>query len=501
MSYLILNKKIKEASFIRSQLEIQDLLHLYIGKNSYVESFLSFLPKIDKSKIFFTDENIDNIKSLANFLQYRGVNFQKLDPNEDVFYYDLNLFPNDPLKLEIIFDKLHYTDETTLFYEAHTPKHKNYLPIFKIKARQFSTNFFNESSIYNHSEPVIEIDLTDLFLFLDKTSDVLQLFSSNFELRYFNRMQSQDNYFVKSSNKSEKMLAEFNFLTNIPTELKPYYPQVGEFQTKKSTSSYQVEKIYMFDVSKHLINRVLNKDHSNQLLSKLSEYLTKLPRMKISKNEYKQAIRKNFIDKNKERFAELKQLQVYAKLNQLAVFQGYNSCDEVFEKIQNAIENYATYCQDDELYFSHGDLCFSNILFDSHTLAMKFIDPRGFINNINETYRPIYYDLAKLSHSFMGFYDLIVYDLVDIKFNQEGKLSFDYLLDTGYLQGISTTFAEFAKKLGLDLGLVRLFEASLFMSMIPLHQEIEKKMLAQFLQAIKSLEESMTSIKDSKIYS
>ncbi|EER46663.1 hypothetical protein AM305_11535, partial [Actinobacillus minor NM305] len=59
----------------------------------------------------------------------------------------------------------------------------------------------------------------------------------------------------------------------------------------------------------------------------------------------------------------------------------------------------------------HGDLCFSNIMYDSRSHGIKVIDPRGLTVNQELTiYGNQTYDLAKLCHSFIGLYDFIIAD-------------------------------------------------------------------------------------------
>ncbi len=62
----------------------------------------------------------------------------------------------------------------------------------------------------------------------------------------------------------------------------------------------------------------------------------------------------------------------------------------------------------------HGDLCFSNILFDINNLIVKVIDPRGSFGE-KGVYGDPRYDLAKLRHSIHGLYDYIVMDLFHIE--------------------------------------------------------------------------------------
>lgn len=58
----------------------------------------------------------------------------------------------------------------------------------------------------------------------------------------------------------------------------------------------------------------------------------------------------------------------------------------------------------------HGDLCFSNILFDPRSGIFKFVDPRGSYGS-SGIYGDLRYDVAKLCHSVVGEYDFITADL------------------------------------------------------------------------------------------
>ncbi|MDB5892615.1 MAG: hypothetical protein JWQ88_146 [Rhodoferax sp.] len=59
--------------------------------------------------------------------------------------------------------------------------------------------------------------------------------------------------------------------------------------------------------------------------------------------------------------------------------------------------------------FVHGDFCFSNILFDFRSDRVKLIDPRGLDADGRITpFGDFRYDVAKLAHSVLGLYDVIV---------------------------------------------------------------------------------------------
>lgn len=137
------------------------------------------------------------------------------------------------------------------------------------------------------------------------------------------------------------------------------------------------------------------------------------------------------------------------------------------------------------LAFSHGDLCFSNMLYDKRTQLLKLIDPRGSLNP-DELYMDEYYDLAKLSHSVLGNYDFINSGLFDFQTNNQLKIQLE-INSHESLSLLQQIFADKVSEEGYDIDLIRIFEASLFLSMLPLHIDNPKKVLAFALNAQKIL--------------
>jgi hypothetical protein len=57
----------------------------------------------------------------------------------------------------------------------------------------------------------------------------------------------------------------------------------------------------------------------------------------------------------------------------------------------------------------HGDMCFSNILYDFKSKSIKVIDPRGLSADGHiSMWGDVRYDVAKLAHSVLGMYDYII---------------------------------------------------------------------------------------------
>lgn len=137
----------------------------------------------------------------------------------------------------------------------------------------------------------------------------------------------------------------------------------------------------------------------------------------------------------------------------------------------------------------HGDLCFSNILYDPKSDCVKLIDPRGYLlDKAHDVsiFGDSNYDFAKLLHSVEGLYDFIVqgsYTLI-----QTGKNAYQFHVN------IHPEFEKVQMKLVAMLHnstdderlrfYRRFLEMLLFLTMIPLHYEDSRRQLAFYLTAI-----------------
>ena len=133
----------------------------------------------------------------------------------------------------------------------------------------------------------------------------------------------------------------------------------------------------------------------------------------------------------------------------------------------------------------HGDPCFANTLYNKSTRTLKFIDPRGALTE-EELWTDPYYDIAKLSHSVCGRYDFFNNALFDIHMSEDFKPELEIDFDnTAYVE----IFKRKLKDNGFDHLSVRIYEASLFLSMLPLHMDNPLKVLGFILNVKNLLEE------------
>jgi len=134
----------------------------------------------------------------------------------------------------------------------------------------------------------------------------------------------------------------------------------------------------------------------------------------------------------------------------------------------------------------HGDLCFSNILFDLNTGIIRLIDPRGRFGK-NIIYGDIKYDLAKLSHSILGKYDYIINDLFEYSLNTN-EINFKFLVDINHdNHDMENSFKNLLVNAGYKIEDIRFIEALLFISMLPLHKDRADRQILMFSKGLELL--------------
>lgn len=136
----------------------------------------------------------------------------------------------------------------------------------------------------------------------------------------------------------------------------------------------------------------------------------------------------------------------------------------------------------------HGDFCFSNILFNKEKKTFRFVDPRGSFGEGFSIYGDPRYDIAKLRHSFVGLYDFIIADKFLLRESKDVFFSFNLKILTVYnLSDLESFFDKLVMSYGFNVNDIKVIEATLFLSMIPLHKEKESHQKAFFLIALKKL--------------
>ena len=212
-------------------------------------------------------------------------------------------------------------------------------------------------------------------------------------------------------------------------------------------------------------------------------YMNKFSGNLDSKNYYQLYVTKFF-----DRIEELKKLDSYwgellAKNTLIVNGKELNNLPIYETKLRSCFEKIAGTAKTSVM---HGDYCFSNILFDTQNFVCKLIDPRGRL--LEQTiYGDSRYDLAKLRHSLVGNYDYIVHGAYVFS---EGNGNFTY--KDGCLEdrsALADYFDSLMAANGYDVNEIKLIEASLFLSMIPLHTDSFEQQKIFYIKGIQKLNE------------
>jgi len=269
--------------------------------------------------------------------------------------------------------------------------------------------------------------------------------------REFNQVHSTDHgtTISKSSiSQPAKIHAEMNWYENLPLPIKLLTPRILEKnpygQPMSGRPYYKMERIdsptlrelYLYVESDPLFwTEIYNKLFG--ILDKFHYY-------------FKPGVYSQFFTtvakKNWDRLRDMEHMDIMI-----------HDCDREFlNKFDEMVNDETLVHWSDSL--SHGDFCFSNIFYHPGSKQIKLIDPRG------DAYGNILYDLAKLTHSAYYPYDYIDAELYVKK---DGDI---IIFDAGKEAAREAYKTAFIAKYGEDVWRLTLFlTASLFLSMIPLH--------------------------------
>lgn len=304
--------------------------------------------------------------------------------------------------------------------------------------------------------------------------------------RSFNDLKIGDGRVVKSGVPAQKIRAESQWFLNLPADLKKYAPQLMSVEDQDGDEvSYSLEYLTLPPLNEVYVYGLNPPFYWKKIFSLAGDLLSDF-RCQISSSEaLKNSLATDFEvlirDKTYKRLSQFSQSGICDSLGQFS----YN--DEPL----GSLEAIASKCIERTLLLPqcpawlHGDLCFSNMLFDSRADNLKIIDPRG-INDRGEitVYGDQRYDLAKLFHSVVGMYDYIIagryrldgFDAMNM------RLEFDI---SDRMQTIQKLFLDTEFIPGLSTREIQPLVVLLFLSMLPLHSDRPDRQKAMLANALR----------------
>lgn len=252
--------------------------------------------------------------------------------------------------------------------------------------------------------------------------------------RIFNSIEEHGGVVTKSSSDVEKLYKEACWMQNAPKQFQPLIPKLIEMRMGHHRPYYSMSRvdlptlreIYVYlDNDTKLWENVIADCHKLILNFKDHQTSSSLDSKRFWDSMFKKMVERD-----------------------TGVYPEY-----ALEWLRHQFDHF----QQSPLNFYHGDLCFSNMFYDTNNREFRLIDPRG------EYFGSYLYDLAKLNHSFAGFYDIVDSEM--------------YVRKGDHVKLYTTGKGKIAERWLETLRLVcpneymgiQLLTAFLFWSMIPLH--------------------------------
>ena len=284
---------------------------------------------------------------------------------------------------------------------------------------------------------------------------------------------------LKRSSEVEKLHREYKYYSLLPLELQMFFIQPYDFSMGEGSASYKMERLFVPDMALQWIHGSLDKLSLERFLDKVFYYISTRTARQVSADKARTVHEAAYREKVVSRLAMLKAKPEFKKIKPY-LDASFGGVDSLFERYFRILDQIGERAISRELRIGHGDLCFSNILYSKTTGLMRFIDPRG-ADDDDDLYVSPFYDLAKLSHSIIGNYDFINYGLYHLQI--DASLQLNLIIDVGAPSWAREMFEVRLRKHGFDPEIIRIFEASLFLSMVPLHIDSPNKVLALLTNA------------------
>lgn len=417
----------------------------------------------DNIKTLFKDivwKRIDNLSDYSEVIKYIAEFYE-----EDVKILQCfsNYFIKDFEKVSLSYNKLYYIDEPYRIILDRKiaglmfPDAKKYVAYCKnIIAGQSVAEAANAIVNYFEIEGLVDLSITN---------NIIRCITGYFDSRYFNTLKEDEYTVTKISVDKLKIKKEYTYYRLLPEDMKFWFVMPYDYREEQDTASYKMERLHMTDLAVKYVHGSIDEAEFDSLLNRYFYFFSVRHSRICSPEKYKDTASELYADKVISRIDELKKHQNFEQISKY-LSAGKINLDELVEEyflLKSDIENRNNYPKVEVI--GHGDPGFANALYNKATQTLKFIDPKGAISE-DQLWTNPYYDIAKLSHCICGKYDFFNNGLFEIKVNEQLSCELNIPFNNDIHKQM------FRKKLlenGFDYNTVRIYEVSLFLSMLPLH--------------------------------
>jgi len=237
------------------------------------------------------------------------------------------------------------------------------------------------------------------------------------QTRDFNYMEFDEvlGTITKRSKHREKFIDEIRYYDNLPGDIRVLFPRVvisncdveNPFLTMEYYGYPTLAELFVFEnIDLRIWQQVF--EHLLKIITRMATYTRPID---------KESFNYMYIERTQERVEKLRRTKeivghVINECPELIINgRSRRNFDCLWQEIRPRL---ASLTHDSDYTIIHGDMCFSNILYDLNARLCKFVDPRGSFGR-KGIHGDIKYDIAKLYHSAHGLYDFITNDLFNIE--------------------------------------------------------------------------------------
>lgn len=403
---------------------------------------------------------------------------ERLPSDTMIFRLPSAIMPLDTELFERLLRKLPYSLGPALFGDILDDEAVTLLPRTEaLTLLGISDARDRRSFLATFADHAVRIDDICHFTDLRTVNSFLGFMTGATEARHFNAISASGGVFRKSSTDCDKMQREYSFFHVVPERMKRFLVPTFDYIEADGRASYGMEKLAIPDAALQLVHHSFSPASFDKLLDAFFDFVVTREKVATGPQAIRSAAATETLAKVERRRAELMGTSVGQSLDHLLQAAGplgdvANLLDRARLLVEAAIERDRT----SSLVVSHGDPCFSNILFNRDLGLFRLIDPRGALV-LQESYMHPAYDLAKFSHSVLGNYDFINNGLFEVKLGADNRFVLE--LDGGGTPAwMREAFRDRLRVAGYDLFVIRAFELTLFLSMLPLHIDVPRKLPA-----------------------
>lgn len=470
--------------------KVPHLVRQIIGVDRFSEIVKRKVRLCDAIRKIADDEGIPYVRiSDAQDWQNQIDAIERMSSDDMVLRLPSSLMPTDvPMFIQAI-RKLPFAVESTVFGQIFGDetvallRRDDVLQILSIDEGRERRAFLNTLA-----EKVQVVDDVSQFVDLRDVNSFLRFMIGATEARHFNATKVEDGVFRKFSNDKEKMRKEYTFFHIVPENMKRFLIPTFDFQENAEQASYGMESLSVPDAALQIIHGTFDPLSFERLLDSFFAFADSRKTKIVDSELVRQAIHKETVEKTEYRLELLMTTDVGVNLDSVLRASGpLGGVADLWRRASSVLKHAINKESSNALAVSHGDPCLSNILFNREIGLFRLIDPRGACDLEDSFMHPIY-DVAKLSHSILGGYDFVNNGLFECQLDERQKLYLQ-LGGGGPPQWMREAFIRRLEIAGFNYDFVRAVEMSLFLSMLPFHVDVPRKLSAFCLIAGRLVEE------------